>query len=204
MDKPALVVSLMNFAFIGLLPRIFFRRDGRRNVNWWLTALPFSVFPLLLLASAAGLFGSMAPRSWWEGLAIAAVVLGSASTALLSFTLGTHRTPISLWHQDNDAPRHIVTHGAYRLIRHPFYTSFLLASVGAVLLLPHWTTVALLGYTVLRLNATAAKEERRLSAGEFGGEYQEYVGNTGRFLPRLATRSRTGTAGRVRQLDTGQ
>jgi protein-S-isoprenylcysteine O-methyltransferase Ste14 len=185
MDAPALVVCLLNFVTIALLPQIFFRRDGQRNLHWWLTALPFNVYSLLLVAGALGWIDPMAPRGWATGLAVAAVIASTAATALVFFTLGTHRVRIALWHQDNDAPQSIVTNGAYRLVRHPFYTSFLLASIGATLLLPHWATAATLLYTVLRLNATAAKEERKLSASEFGAEYQAYVGRTGRFAPRL-------------------
>jgi len=108
-----------------------------------------------------------------------------ASIALIFYTLGTHRIPISLWHQENDAPVHIVTYGAYSRIRHPFYASFILGLLGALIFCPHYGTLYTFLHGLVVLNITAAKEERRLSESEFGAEYQEYIQRTGRFLPRF-------------------
>jgi len=180
---PILVVVLADFAAIGLLPRVFFK-NGSFNSGWWLTALPFIACPAFLVAAA-----SLHWHSWvGQGLlatvtASVAGVLASASVALLALTLGTHRIPLALWHQDDDAPASIVTYGAYARIRHPFYASFLLGLVAAVVLFPHVGTVLPLCYAVVKLNMTAAREERRLSASEFGKEYRAYVARTGRFLP---------------------
>ena len=185
MTEPALLLTLLDFAFIGLLPVVFFRRDGRLGPLWWLTALPFFGCPVLLVAAYAADLGPLVPDGWTGPLELASVVSAVASIALISLTLGTHRIPLALWHQQNDAPRHLVTYGAYSRIRHPFYTSFLLAFLGAVALFPHWATLALLGYGAAVLNFTAAREEGRLGESEFGAEYRRYVARTGRFLPRL-------------------
>jgi protein-S-isoprenylcysteine O-methyltransferase Ste14 len=186
-NVPVLVVVLADFAAIGLLPRVFFKR-GALNGGWWLTALPFFCGPAFLIAAAAAGW-----RSWLgAGLpstvtAAVAGVLAASSLALLTMTLGTHRIPLALWHQDDDAPASIVTYGAYARIRHPFYTSFLLALIAAAVLFPHAGTVLPLCYALVKLNLTAAREEQRLSSSEFGGEYRAYVARTGRFLPVLPT-----------------
>ena len=88
------------------------------------------------------------------------MVCSVASIALIAFTLGTHRHRLALWHQTNDAPEHLVTYGAIRRLRHPFYTAFLLALLAALLACPHVGTAATLwpGY----YNYTAAQEEQRL------------------------------------------
>jgi protein-S-isoprenylcysteine O-methyltransferase Ste14 len=185
MDKPALVLALLVFAAIGALPRIFFRRDGSLNLDWWLTALPFFAAPVLLVLSACHVFAAEEPRGWAGGLAIASVVPFFLSGSLLFYTLGTHKVRIALWHQENDAPVSIVTTGAYRLVRHPFYVSFLLGVLGTALLLPHWSTALILVYAVVRLNSTAAREERRLGQSRFGSEYRDYIAVTGRFVPRF-------------------
>ena len=183
MNVPVLVLVLADFAVIGVLPRVFFKR-GTFNPGWWLTALPFFSCPLFLLAATLAGW-----RSWaGSGVAVttlssAAAVLAAGSIALLFLTLGTHRVPLALWHQEDDAPASIVTYGAYARIRHPFYASFLLAFVAACALFPHLGTVLPLCYAAARLNATAAREERRLAASEFGDAYREYVARTGRFLP---------------------
>ncbi|MCQ4040708.1 methyltransferase family protein [Streptantibioticus rubrisoli] len=202
MDDSALLLLLLNFVFIGALPRLFFRSDGSFNLKWWLTALPFFLCPLYI---AAGLaigwqpFFSGTPRTV---LTLASVVLSVASIALIFMTLGTHRIPLALWHQDNDAPQHIVTYGAYRRIRHPFYSSFLLAFLAGLLVYPHWGTVLLAVYGLVSLNTTAAREERRLSASEFGAEYRRYINQTGRFLPRLGRIE--DTAGPARPVEAAQ
>jgi protein-S-isoprenylcysteine O-methyltransferase Ste14 len=189
MNEPALLVILLNFSVIGLLPRVFFRKDGRLGPRWWAMALPFFLCPALLVGAYLTRLGPITPADWARLLAPVSVVFGVASIALISFTLGTHRIPIALWQQDNDAPEHIVTYGAYGRIRHPFYAAFLLAFLGALALFPHWATVAFLTYAAVGLNVTAAQEERRLSASEFGTEYRTYIAHTGRFLPRPTARA---------------
>lgn len=185
MSAPVLVLILLDFACIGMLPVVFFRRNGRLGPLWWLTALPFFCCPVLLLGVALAGAEPPTPGGWSTVLAAAAVVPGAASIALIFLTLGTHRTPVALWHQENDAPRHLVTNGAYSRIRHPFYTAFLLAFVAAFVSFPHVATLGLLGYALAVLNFTAAREEGRLSASEFGAQYLRYRAETGRFLPRL-------------------
>lgn len=190
MNEPVLALLTLNFAFIGVLPRIFFRSDGRLNARWWATAAPFFVTSIFLLVAYFAGWDALVPKSWMPTLATLAVLPCAASIALIWMTLGTHRIPIALWHQDNDAPRDIVTHGAYRWIRHPFYASFLCALFAALVYFPHYVTVAMFGYGLVALNLTAAREERRLSGSEFGTEYREYVGRTGRFMPRPGATSR--------------
>jgi protein-S-isoprenylcysteine O-methyltransferase Ste14 len=187
-NKPVLVLIVLNFALIGLLPRIFFRHDGRLNARWWATALPFGVAPGFLVAASVAGLAPLTPRSWLTALAMVSVVLSAASIGLIFLTLGTHRIPIALWHQDADAPEHIVTYGAYRWIRHPFYAAFILAFLSAAVFLPHWVTLGALAYALVALNLTARREERRLAGSAFGAQYTQYLGRTGRFVPRLVTK----------------
>ncbi len=183
MNIPVLVLLLADFILIGVLPRVFFKR-GSFNRGWWLTALPFWCCSIFLVVAAILKWHS------WAGtgttvtvLDSIAAVLAGASGALIFLTIGTHRVPLALWHQKDDAPVSIVTYGAYARIRHPFYAAFLLAFVSACLLFPHLGTVLPLAYAFIGLNATAAREEKRLAASEFGDAYQEYMNRTGRFLP---------------------
>ncbi len=188
-DPAVLLLVVLNFCYIGLLPIIFFKKGGNLNAGWWLTALPFFVTPVFLVTSH---FESLEIRGtieisewWWISLTLAAVPFSILSISLISLTLGTHRIPITLWHQKDDAPASIVTWGAYARIRHPFYSSFLLAQLSAVLLVPHLLTLGMLVLTWTALTVTAAREERRLSGSDFGAEYQAYTKQTGRFFPRL-------------------
>lgn len=181
-----LILLLGNFALIGLLPAVFFRR-GRFNARWLLTAAPFFVAPSLLLLGRDGWLPMLpeAPSGVRAGLDATAAVLSALSVALLVATRAVHRAPIALWHQDDDAPVELVTRGPYARIRHPFYTSFLLAFLAAFLSLPHVSTLACLAYAGIALTLAALREERRLAASPFGAEYRRYLAASGRFLPRL-------------------
>src|ERR1051326_8261640 len=113
MSASAFVLCMVNLAYIGLLPVIFFRRDGSLNMRWWLTALPLFVSGLLLALQYFGI-----PQPWEEStlssvMEVAATVLAGLSIGLISYTLGTHKRQLALWHQSNDAPEHLVTEGAY-------------------------------------------------------------------------------------------
>jgi len=188
MNESLLLIYLLNFIFIGLLPKLFFRKDGSYNLMWWLTASPFFLCTVFLLLSFAGYLPRLSgyETSSARILELVSVPFTLTSVALIFFTLGTHRIPIALWHQDNDAPQHIVTYGAYRWIRHPFYASFLLALFGALVFCPQWGTLATFIQGFVILNVTAAREEKRLCASQFGAEYADYMRRTGRFLPRFS------------------
>jgi protein-S-isoprenylcysteine O-methyltransferase Ste14 len=100
-------------------------------------------------------------------------------------TVGSHRIPLALWHQDNDAPQELVTWGPYTVVRHPFYTSFILALLAAAIAFPHPLTLVCLLYGTASLTLTAIREERRLSSSVFAAEYTRYMNNSGRFFPRI-------------------
>jgi protein-S-isoprenylcysteine O-methyltransferase Ste14 len=175
MIQPATLLLLLNLLYIGILPRIFFRKDGRLGPLWWATAAPFIACAAFLLAGSGT--ASAAP------LELASVTLSAASIALISVTLGSHRVPLALWHQSKDLPAAIVTHGPYRRIRHPFYAAFLLALLAALVHSPHAVTAGSFAYGLVMLNATAAREERRLLESPFGAQYRAYMQRAGRFLP---------------------
>ena len=184
---PLLVLVLCNFIAIGLLPILFFRRDGEINLRWLATGAPFFVVLVALVLGQVGLLDAAyhAQGQVLFAMQFVAVLLSIVSVALIAMTVGTHRVPLALWHQDDDDPVQLVTWGPYARIRHPFYTSFLLAFAAAVLTLPHALTAACLIYGVVALSITARREEQRLAASEFGVKYREYMTITGRFFPRL-------------------
>lgn len=182
MSNGSVTLLLLNFAFIGVLPRIFFKK-GSFNLRWWLTAGPFFAASAALLLARAGM---LQPAPWYvAGLEPLAIVLSAASVAIIAYTLGTHERPLNLWHQASDTPQHLVTRGAYGRVRHPFYTSFLLALIAALLLCPHPVTAFTLLYGIVQLTVTARKEELNFRASALGEDYARYMQTTGRFFPRL-------------------
>ena len=184
MTVSATTLILANFLLIGILPKIFFRTDGSFNLMWWVTASPLFLNSVVVLL---GFFGVISTTMEFPVVLsqIISVVLSVLSVCLISMTMGTHRIPLALWHQENDAPKQIVTWGTYKYIRHPFYTSFITAEIASVLYYPHWLNWIGLFGAIFILNLTAAREEKRLSISSYGQEYVEYIKTTGRFLPKL-------------------
>jgi protein-S-isoprenylcysteine O-methyltransferase Ste14 len=79
----------------------------------------------------------------------------------------------------------LVTSGVYRLIRHPMYTSFLLWSLGQLLLLPNWVTglAGLFGFCIMYFPRIRREEKLMLKA--FGNDYREYMMRTKRLVPYI-------------------
>jgi len=78
--------------------------------------------------------------------------------------------------------RPLLQRGPYRYIRHPIYLSFLLTSVGFLLLAENIVMLPLLfALTAIRYPKPEEEELIRL----YGDSYREYRKRTGRFLPKL-------------------
>ncbi len=79
----------------------------------------------------------------------------------------------------------LVTHGVYRYLRHPMYTSQLLWGVAQALLLPNWLAgpAGLLAFLVLYL--LRVPPEERMLLERFGDEYRTYRARTGGIIPHL-------------------
>jgi protein-S-isoprenylcysteine O-methyltransferase Ste14 len=189
MNNSALFLVILNFSLIGLLPIVFFRRDGNFNLSWFVTAAPFFVTTVVLILGMTGIVQPL----YQPGLLLQttmhllAVVVAVTSITLIGLTIGVHRVPLALWHQENDAPVELVTWGPYARIRHPFYTSFLLSFFAAILVLPHYLTLLACVYSSITLTMTAKREEQRLMACVYGDQYIRYFRQSSRFFPRLAT-----------------
>jgi protein-S-isoprenylcysteine O-methyltransferase Ste14 len=78
----------------------------------------------------------------------------------------------------------VVTAGAYKYVRHPLYTSFLLLTWGSYLFIPSWQA-GLLGVVATLNVISAAKAEEKENVGYFGTAYQEYMKQTKMFFPFL-------------------
>ena len=185
MSVPVFALMAANFLLIAALPRLTFRRDGRLHLRWWLTASPIFVAAGAVVAVEAGWLDTLTHGRTAVIGETAAVLMSVLSIAMMSATVGAHRIPLALWHQDDDAPVEIVTWGPYRRVRHPFYVSFLLALTAAVLAAPQLLTALTLAGGLVSLTVTARREERRLLSSALGVDYSRYLAATGRFVPRL-------------------
>lgn len=77
----------------------------------------------------------------------------------------------------------LITHGIYRYIRHPMYTSLILQGFAVVLTNPEILQWLLYSLMILTLFLKSGKEQNYLT--ERFDNYQDYQKNTGRFLPFL-------------------
>ena len=78
--------------------------------------------------------------------------------------------------------RPLLQHGPYRYIRRPIYLSFLLTSVGFLLLAENIVMLPLL-FALTALKYPKPEEEELIRL--YGDSYQEYRNRTGRFFPKL-------------------
>jgi protein-S-isoprenylcysteine O-methyltransferase Ste14 len=95
-------------------------------------------------------------------------------------SLGNNVSPT----QATRAGHQLVTQGPYRYVRHPLYTTGVLALLALALLTAMWSIVVAalpaLAFIVLR---TPHEETRLIET--FGDDYRAYARRTGRFVPKL-------------------
>lgn len=85
-------------------------------------------------------------------------------------------------------PDHVQTCGPYAVMRHPFYTSYVLAFLGgAVAAGTLWLAPAVLAGALTYWRA-ARDEEGAFARSPLAKAYDDYAARTGMFLPRLLPR----------------
>lgn len=158
----------------------------RRQEGWFilltlrpLAAVLLASFVAYLIRPGSMSWSSLPLPAWmrWAGAPI-----GFAAVCLLLWTLR------SLGHNLTDTvvtrrEAALVTHGPYRWIRHPFYVAMLLAVIATSLVAANWF-LGLTGVAVFALLAVRASTEERNLVARFGRDYEEYMRQTGRFVPR--------------------
>jgi protein-S-isoprenylcysteine O-methyltransferase Ste14 len=147
----------------------------------WLVALSLLVWAAGIVAIAR--LG--APGQ--SRIAIAVIFLASA-VALFFFTRFSTPAKVLPVAFADESPEFVVQSGPYRLIRHPFYTAYILFWIGFGFAAPHPGVAVGCVAIVVAYFFLARREERRLLEGPLGASYKRYSGSTGRFLPRLHRR----------------
>jgi protein-S-isoprenylcysteine O-methyltransferase Ste14 len=132
-----------------------------------------------------GLLLTMGGRAWTSpsspGILAVALLSGSASLAL--WTLAVNRPGNFNIRPTPRAGGMLVTSGPYRWVRHPMYTSVLMAAAAAALKSHRVVDLGLWLALLAVLLAKAGLEERALMI-RFP-DYQDYRSRTTRFLPWL-------------------
>jgi protein-S-isoprenylcysteine O-methyltransferase Ste14 len=112
------------------------------------------------------------------------VPLGALSLALLAWVhvhLGRNFSTTLHIREDHT----LVTSGPYRWVRHPMYTAFILFATSFFLMSgePVISAIFAVSFAIVMIVRTPREEKQLLAT--FGEQYRQYVGQTGRYLPRL-------------------
>lgn len=81
------------------------------------------------------------------------------------------------------APEVLVTKGPYRYIRHPFYTSYMTAYLGLIILNYNLVVSFLAGILIADYILAAKNEEKKFLNSSFSDEYKTYKAKTKMFFP---------------------
>ena len=123
-------------------------------------------------------YGFSAPVAWLGTLVFAGA---------LALFLATHRQLGRNWSQTLELREGhtLVTHGVYRLVRHPMYSAFFLWGLAQLLLLQNLIVgpAGLIGFGTLYC-FRIAREERMMHEA-FGQQYGDYAARTKRIVPFL-------------------
>ena len=139
----------------------------------WIGAIAYMINPSWMAWSSVPL------PVWlrWTG-----ALFSGLSVALLIWTLpalGRNLTDTVVTRREHT----LVTRGPYRWIRHPFYVSMALVTLGSALVSANWF-IFLTGVAVFALLAIRSRVEEEQLAARFGDAYADYRRRTGRFLPK--------------------
>lgn len=132
-----------------------------------------------------GRWGVLAGRSFvapWREMAT--VVITLAAIALFWWAVATTRRTRLTLAFSNDQPTFLLDHGPYALVRHPFYTSYILFWVGAATdaSSPLFWIVPII-VTILYVRA-ASIEEGKFVRSDLAMRYHDYRTRTGMLVPR--------------------
>ena len=140
----------------------------------WLGVIAYMIHPAWMAWSSVPI--PAWPR--WMGAGVCALAVGLLTWTLRS--LGTNLTDTVVTRQAHT----LVTHGPYRWVRNPFYDCMALLILGISLIAANWFLFGAGCLVVLLIVVRTRTEEEKLLA-RFGGAYQAYLTQTGRFMPRL-------------------
>lgn len=116
----------------------------------------------------------------WIGLAMLIV-----SFVLFLVTIRESRNAKLLAAFDEKLPHGLVKTGPYSVVRHPFYTSYIIQWAGwAIAAWNIWAIVPVVAMTATYYKA-ATDEEAKFASTPMAAEYAKFMKSTGRFFPKL-------------------
>ncbi len=137
--------------------------------------------PLIWIVSPAFSFAEYPPRASPLVAGIVCFVAGLWLFFRSHVDLGTNWS-VTL---DVREQHRLITHGAYRRIRHPMYTALFLYAVGQLLVLPNWVAGPSYLVPFAILFACRVRAEERMMLEQFGDEYAAYMARSKRLVPGI-------------------
>jgi len=165
---------LVGLAFLGGVRLAFERPKGRHRYS------ASRVSGAILAVEALAIAATPVPA----GRALAAVLVLGASLGLFLWAVWTNRARRLGLAFAEAVPEHVQTAGPYRLVRHPFYTSYLLAFLGGALAAGTPWLAPALGAGAFTYWRAAREEERAFERSALADVYRHYARRVGMFLPR--------------------
>jgi protein-S-isoprenylcysteine O-methyltransferase Ste14 len=188
-----ILFAVLYFAFIVI--RVVFHRKARHSrgeVQFNESKLNMAIRALVGL----GYIGILIIYVFYPKVLDWAVFPLSPSARWLGFGITTLSVGMIWWVQwaldvqfDTTLHHHtdqkLITHGPYRWVRHPMYTTLFLMGLGWLFLTANWFVGGALMTAIVFIVSTRVKNEEAMLIELFGDEYRHYMRRTGRYLPRL-------------------
>jgi protein-S-isoprenylcysteine O-methyltransferase Ste14 len=172
----------VGLAFLGGVRLAFSRPPGRHSYR------ASRVSGAVLLAEVIAIAASPVPR----GRMLVASALLAVALSLFLWAAWTNRARRLHLAFAAHAPEHLQTSGPYRLVRHPFYASYILTFVGgAIAAGTAWLAPVVLTGALTYWRA-ALQEEAAFEASPLREAYRSYARRVGMFLPRPPLPDRPG------------
>ena len=112
---------------------------------------------------------------------IASIIFTIAAITFWSAVKITFQKPFDFLLSKNE-PQSLITKGPYKYIRHPFYTSYMLAWLAGII--ASESIYSLISLSLIPIYILAAiNEELNFERNNFSLQYLKYKKNTGMFLP---------------------
>jgi protein-S-isoprenylcysteine O-methyltransferase Ste14 len=144
---------------------------------------------LVWAATVATQVAALLPGRSLAPTAALALPLFAAALALWLWALrasGTRQLSLAF---SRDAPLKLIESGPYRLMRHPFYTSYMINWLAGCVATWRWWTIAPSVLATIMLTLAARAEEGKFARSPLAGVYEAYRARTGMFLPALRRRN---------------
>jgi protein-S-isoprenylcysteine O-methyltransferase Ste14 len=163
----------------------FRRLSGRPGSAAWWGGILFVVAVLVGLAAPIAAITGLhpVPGLHHTAVSILAVVLalaGVAGTLISQSGMGT-AWRVGVAAEERTA---LVTSGAFRYVRNPFFTAALITAAGLALLTPNLVAAAAVAILAAAIEIQVRQVEEPHLRHVHGEAYERYTAVTGRFLPR--------------------